>query len=101
MDLTIGPNQFFWDAAIWRDFYLRLADEAPVERVVLGELICSKRLPFYHTHFPEVIERLRPNDVGKTNLMSSPALAPLTPPLRANSKRDKARTIIKSYGYDR
>ena len=75
MDLTIGPNQFFWDAAIWRDFYLRLADEAPVERVVLGEPICSKRLPFYHTHFPEVIERLQA--AGKTVVMTSLALITL------------------------
>lgn len=75
MELTIGPNQFFWDAAIWRDFYLRLADEAPVERVVLGELVCSKRLPYYQTHFPEVIERLQA--AGKTVVMTSLALITL------------------------
>ena len=75
MDLTVGPNQFFWDAAIWRDFYLRLADEAPVDRVVLGELICSKRLPFYQSHFPEVIERLQA--AGKTVAMTSLALITL------------------------
>ena len=75
MELTVGPNQFFWDAAIWRDFYLRLADEAPVETVVLGELVCSKRLPFYQTHFPEVIERLQA--AGKTVAMTSLALITL------------------------
>ncbi len=75
MELTVGPNQFFWDAAIWRDFYLRLADEGPVERVVLGELVCSKRLPFYQTHFPEVIERLQA--AGKTVVMTSLALITL------------------------
>ncbi len=58
MELTVGPNQFFWDAAQWQDFYARVADEAPVDRVVLGELICSKRLPFYQTHIPEAAERL-------------------------------------------
>lgn len=75
MKLTVGPIQFFWDAAIWRDFYLRLADEAPVETVVLGELVCSKRLPFYQTHFPEVIERLQA--AGKTVAMTSLALITL------------------------
>lgn len=75
MDLTVGPNQFFWDAAIWRDFYLRLADEAPVERVVLGELVCSKRLPFYQTHFPDIIERLQA--AGKTVAITSLALITL------------------------
>lgn len=75
MQLTIGPNQFFWDAAIWRDFYLRLADEAPVDTVVLGELVCSKRLPFYQTHLPEVIERLQA--AGKSVVMTSLALITL------------------------
>lgn len=75
MELTVGPNQFFWDAAIWRDFYLRLADEAPVETVVLGELVCSKRLPFYQVHFPEVVERLQA--AGKTVAMTSLALITL------------------------
>ncbi|KGF70848.1 protease [Hoeflea sp. BAL378] len=75
MQLTVGPNQFFWDAAIWRDFYLRLADEAPVDTVVLGELVCSKRLPFYQTRFPEVIERLQA--AGKRVVMTSLALITL------------------------
>lgn len=75
MELTVGPNQFFWDAAIWRDFYLRLADEAPVDTVVLGELVCSKRLPFYQVHFPEVIERLQ--IAGKKVVMTSLALITL------------------------
>ena len=75
MDLTVGPNQFFWDAAQWRDFYARIADEAPVQRVVLGELICSKRLPFYQTHIPEAIARL--TAAGKQVAMTSLALITL------------------------
>lgn len=75
MQLTVGPNQFFWDAAIWRDFYARIADEAPVDRVILGELICSKRLPFYQTHIPEAVERLV--TAGKTVAMTTLALVTL------------------------
>ncbi|MGF6860091.1 collagenase-like PrtC family protease [Rhodobacteraceae bacterium MBR-64] len=75
MDLTVGPNQFFWDATTWRDFYARIADEAPVDRVVLGELICSKRLPFYQTHIPEAVERLLA--AGKTVAMTTLALVTL------------------------
>ncbi|MDE3029400.1 MAG: U32 family peptidase, partial [Paracoccaceae bacterium] len=75
MQLTVGPNQFFWDAAIWRDFYARIADEAPVDRVILGELICSKRLPFYQTHIPEAVERLVA--AGKTVAMTTLALVTL------------------------
>lgn len=58
MDLTIGPNPFFWDAAAVRAFYADLATR-PVARVVLGELVCSKRLPFWQDEIPAAIEALR------------------------------------------
>ena len=82
MQLTVGPNQFFWDTATWRDFYARIADEAPVDRVVLGELVCSKRLPFYQTHIPEAVERLV--NSGKSVAMTTLALVTL--------KRERALT---------
>lgn len=75
MQLTVGPNQFFWDIETWRDFYARIADEAPVDRVVLGELVCSKRLPFYQTAIPEAVERLV--GAGKTVAMTTLALVTL------------------------
>jgi O2-independent ubiquinone biosynthesis protein UbiV len=75
MQLTVGPNQFFWDTAAWRDFYARLADEAPVDRVVLGELVCSKRLPFYQTEIPAAVERLQA--AGKAVALTSLALVTL------------------------
>ena len=84
MQLTVGPNQFFWDAAIWRDFHLRLADEAPVDTVVLGELVCSKRLPFYQSQFPEVIERLQA--AGKRVVMTSLALITLKRERKLNAE---------------
>jgi hypothetical protein len=49
MQLTVGPNQFFWKADEWSAACDALVS-APVERVVLGELVCSKRLPFYQDH---------------------------------------------------
>ncbi|WP_068114828.1 ubiquinone anaerobic biosynthesis protein UbiV [Tropicimonas marinistellae] len=56
--LTIGPIHYFWAAEKKRDFYARIADEAPVDTVYLGEVICSKRQPFFDQHLPEVAERL-------------------------------------------
>ena len=41
--LTLGPVLFNWPVATWRDFYLEIADEAPVTTVFLGEVVCSKR----------------------------------------------------------
>ncbi|MFD0982444.1 ubiquinone anaerobic biosynthesis protein UbiV [Tropicimonas aquimaris] len=56
--LTIGPIQYFWSEERKLDFYARIADEAPVDTVYLGEVICSKRQPFFDQHIDVVAERL-------------------------------------------
>ncbi len=58
MQLTLGPVLYHWQPEQWRDFYLRIAEEAPVDVVVVGEIVCSKRSPFFAEHMPVVIERL-------------------------------------------
>ena len=58
-ELTLGPVWFNWKPADWRDFYFRIADEAPVSTVYLGEVICSKRAPLFEPHYETVTERLR------------------------------------------
>jgi collagenase-like PrtC family protease len=73
--LTLGPLLFNWTPERWRDFHHRVADEAPVERVCVGEVVCSKRLPFYQDDIPGVIERLQRG--GKTVILSSLALPTL------------------------
>jgi len=57
-DLTLGPVLFNWAPEAWRDFYFRIADEAPVETVYLGEIICSKRAPLFQPHLEAVATRL-------------------------------------------
>lgn len=57
--LTIGPILFHWPPDTWRDFYFRIADEAPVETVYVGEVVCSKRAPIYEHHYEEVTARLK------------------------------------------
>jgi O2-independent ubiquinone biosynthesis protein UbiV len=74
MDLTVGPNPFFWSAAAVRGFYADLA-RAPVARVVLGELVCSKRLPFWQDEIPGAIGTLRA--AGKEVALSTLALITL------------------------
>lgn len=56
--LALGPVLFHWPAEAKRDFYFRIADEAPVDVVYLGETVCSKRAPFFDPHLPEIAERL-------------------------------------------
>lgn len=58
MKLTLGPVLFNWPTPMWADFYARIADEAPVDRVIVGEVVCSKRTPFRNDVIGEVIERL-------------------------------------------
>ncbi len=74
MELTVGPNQFFWKPDPWSDLYDELA-QAPVDRVVLGELVCSKRLPFYQDRIPAAIETLL--GAGKQVVLTSLALITL------------------------
>ncbi|MFD2183220.1 ubiquinone anaerobic biosynthesis protein UbiV [Rhodoplanes azumiensis] len=73
--LTLGAVLFNWSPEQWRDYHFRVADEAPVERVCVGEVVCSKRLPFYQDDMPAVIERLQRG--GKTVILSSLALPTL------------------------
>ncbi len=75
ISLSLGPLMFNWAPEKWRDFYARIADEAPVERVCIGEVVCSKRLPFIVDLFAPAIERLQ--RAGKSVLMSSLALPTL------------------------
>jgi len=67
--VTLGPVLFNWQPEAWRDFYFRIADEAPVSTVYLGETVCSKRGPLIEPHYQEVTERL--TKAGKTVVFSS------------------------------
>ncbi|MEP1535646.1 MAG: U32 family peptidase [Paracoccaceae bacterium] len=67
--LTLGPITYHWSAEDRRDFYARIADEAPVDEVYLGEVICSKRAPFHEPDLPDTIARLE--RAGKTVILSS------------------------------
>jgi len=74
VDLTVGPNFFFWEAETIRAFYRDLAT-TPVARVSLGELICSKRLPFWRDEIPAAVEALQA--AGKEVALTSLALVTL------------------------
>jgi collagenase-like PrtC family protease len=74
MDLTVGPNLFFWEAATVRAFYEGLAT-APVARVVLGEVVCSKRLPFWQNEIAQAADTLL--SAGKAVAITSLALVTL------------------------
>ena len=70
--LTLGPVLFNWPVAKWVDFYARIADEAAVDRVCIGEVVCSKRKPFVDDVTLEVVDRLERG--GKEVVYSTLAL---------------------------
>jgi collagenase-like PrtC family protease len=74
MDLTVGPNAFFWTADAVRSLYAGLA-AAPVARVVIGEWVCSKRLPFWQDEVPGAVAALQ--EAGKEVAVTSLALITL------------------------
>lgn len=75
MKLTLGPLLFHWTPDHWQAFYRDIAESAPVDRVVIGELVCSKRLPFYEALIPETVEMLQA--AGKEVVLASLALPTL------------------------
>jgi O2-independent ubiquinone biosynthesis protein UbiV len=75
LQLGLGPVLYLWEGATWRDFYFRIADEAPIEVVTLGEVVCSKRQHFLDPHFAAVVERLQRG--GKKVVLASLAMVTL------------------------
>ncbi|MBF0560866.1 MAG: U32 family peptidase, partial [Alphaproteobacteria bacterium] len=69
-----------------RDFYFRIADEAPIDTVCLGEVVCSKRSPFIDPVLPEIVERLEA--AGKAVVYSTLAL--IMSPAEMDAVRDLA-----------
>ena len=84
INLSLGPVQFLWDGPQWRDFYFRIAEEAAIERVTLGEVVCSKRFHFTAPYMEAVVERLE--ECGKEVRLASLALVTL--PREAEATRE-------------
>jgi len=91
--LTLGPVLFNWPADRWRDFYFRIADEAQIDHVCIGEVVCSKRQPFFADVLPNVIERLE--RAGKEVLLSSLVLPTLRREVRHDAELINARHMIE------
>lgn len=83
MELTLGPLFFNWPAERLRTFYARIADEAPVDRVYLGEVVCGKRAPLLAEALLDAAERLARG--GKEVVWSTLALPASRRDRKANS----------------
>lgn len=90
--LTLGPIPFHWSADKKLDFYARIADEAPIDTVYLGEVICSKRAPFFDQHYGDVADRLV--SAGKKVVFSSLAEVLL------KRERKAMQALVEFDGYE-
>jgi len=86
MELALGPLLFNWPAGQTADFYARIAGEAPVGRVYIGEVVCGKREPGRAAVLAEAAERLE--RAGKQVVWSGLAM-PAT-------RRERAATLALS-----
>ena len=73
--LTLGPLLFHWPAETQRDFYFHIADETSIDCVYLGEVVCSKRGPFFAPYVKDVVARLEGS--GKQVIRSTLAMMTL------------------------
>lgn len=92
--LTLGPLYYHWEAEKTRDFYYRIADEAPVDDVYLGEVVCSKREPFFAPYRDAVIERLEKS--GKKVILSSLALLTLPREIEALRAQAQGNRLVEA-----
>lgn len=92
--LTLGPLFFNWPTEKRLDFYSRIADEAEVDVVYLGEVVCSKREVFFEEHLPKVAERLRKS--GKEVVLSTLALVTSEREMKAISDRVENGFLIEA-----
>jgi collagenase-like PrtC family protease len=94
LKLTLGPLFFNWPANKRRDFYYRIADEADIDIVYLGEVVCSKREPFFEKYLPKVAERLR--KAGKEVVLSTLALVTSEREMKDIAKRVEQGFLIEA-----
>ncbi len=92
--LTLGPLFFHWPAEKRRDFYYRIADEAEIDVVYLGEVVCSKREPFFAPHFSKVIDRLQ--KAKKEIVLSTLALVTSEREMKTIAERAKQGFMLEA-----
>lgn len=79
-ELTVGPVQYHWPRETLLRFYAGLAD-APVEQVVLGEVVCSRRRDLKPTDWLALARELQ--QAGKRVWLGTLALIETEAELRA------------------
>ncbi len=92
--LTVGPLLFHWPEEKRRDFYFRIADEADVDVVYIGEVVCSKREPFFEDSMEACIPRLEA--AGKQVVRSTLALMTLDREVEAARELAQTGALVEA-----
>jgi O2-independent ubiquinone biosynthesis protein UbiV len=87
--LSLGPILFNWSAEKRLDFYYQIADEAPVDIVYIGEVVCRKRTNKWAETLPKAIERLKA--AGKEVVVSTLSL------LHTEKEEQYTKDLIEHY----
>ncbi|TXR51429.1 U32 family peptidase [Reinekea thalattae] len=90
MQITLAPIPFYWPKETVFQFYKQAA-EWPVDRICLGETICSKRRELRNEDWLNLAEQL--SDAGKEVVMSTLAL------VEAESELKAIKSLCKDSDY--
>jgi hypothetical protein len=82
MQLTLGPLLFFWPKAEVLEFYAQAAQHPAIDRIYLGEAVCSRRQQLRTADWIGLAQRPERRRQGSGALRRKPCSNP-----RATSRR--------------